>query len=157
MLPSVYIETTIVSYLVARPSRDVIMAERQRQTREWWENRRGEYRLFTSQTTLVEARRGETFMARTRLAALVGIPLIPERNGIAALAKALHAHGALPINATADVYHMASAAAERIDYLLTWDRRHIANPHIRRRCEKVCLEHGAELPILCTPAELLRR
>ena len=157
MRPSVYIETTIVSYLVARPSRDAVMAERQRQTREWWENRRGEYRLFTSDMTLAEVQRGEAFMARTRVAALTGIPLITTHGGISALAEALLTRGPLPINARSDAYHIAVAAAESVTYLLTWDRRHIANPRMKRRCEQVCREFGYELPILCTPYELFRR
>jgi len=133
-----------------------MMAERQRQTRDWWENRRGEYRLFTSDTTLAEVQRGEVFMARRRVAALSGIPIIPAHRGIVALAEALVARGPLPVNAKADAYHIASASVGRVDYLLTWNCRHIANPNIYRRCERVCHEHGAILPILCTPDTLLR-
>ncbi len=157
MPPSVYIETSIVSYLVARPSRDPIMAARQRQTRDWWENHRGEYRLFTSEATLEEVRHGEAFMARTRLATLAGIPIIPEHGGIAALAEALVERGPLPVNAQTDAFHIATAAVASIDFLLTWDCRHIANPRMHRRCERLCQEFGAELPILCTPDDLLRR
>ncbi|MBD0318729.1 MAG: type II toxin-antitoxin system VapC family toxin [Gemmatimonadetes bacterium] len=157
MPPSVYIETSIVSYLVARPSRDPLMAERQRQTRDWWANRRGAYRLLTSEKTLEEARRGEAFMARSRVAALAGIPLIPGNERITSLAEALLARGPVPMNARSDAYHIAIAAVEGVAYLLTWDRRHIANPSMTRRCEQVCREFGCELPVLCTPEELLRR
>ncbi|HEX8674160.1 MAG TPA: type II toxin-antitoxin system VapC family toxin [Longimicrobium sp.] len=151
-----YIETSIVSYLVARPSRDPMMAERQRQTRDWWENRRADFRLFTSGTTFAEARRGEVFMARSRVTALAGIPIIPANRGIVALAKALVAGGPLPVSAKADAYHIATAAVGGLDYLLTWNCRHIANASMYRRCEQVCRDHGAVLPILCTPDTLLR-
>ncbi|HEX8453045.1 MAG TPA: type II toxin-antitoxin system VapC family toxin [Longimicrobium sp.] len=132
------------------------MAERQRQTRDWWENHRGEYQLFTSETTIEECRLGEAFMARRRVVALAGIPIIPAYSGIAALAEALVARGPLPVKAKTDAFHIAAAAMERIAYLLTWDCRHIANPRMYRRCETICHDYGAELPILCTPDILLR-
>ena len=102
MPPSVYIETSIVSYLVARPSRDVIMAERQRQTREWWANRAGEYRLFTSKLTLIEAVLGEPEMARRRIEALGGIPLLPMTSAVFQLGKSMIARGPLPAKARSD-------------------------------------------------------
>jgi len=157
MPPSVYIETSIVSYLVARPSRDVIMAERQRQTREWWANRRGEYRLFTAETTVSEALLGESTMAGNRAAVLAGLPLLPTHPAVATLVKALITRGPLPSNAEADAYHIAYAAVYHISYLLTWNCTHIANPRMHPTIRRICREHGYELPVLCTPEELLRR
>ena len=157
MLPSVYIETTVVSYLVARPSRDAIMAERQRQTRAWWENRRGGYALFVSGATVSEALRGELLMARRRAAVLHGIPLLVTRPDVTALGKALVERGPLPSSAESDAYHIAFAAVYRLTYLLTWNCRHIANPRMFSTIERVCREHGVMLPALCTPDELLRR
>lgn len=157
MLPSVYVETTIVSYLVARPSRDPVMAERQCQTREWWETWRGEYRLFSSERTQEEAQRGEPLMARRRLAVLAGMQLIPTGDEVIVLAEALLTRGSLPMRARSDALHIAAAAVGRMDYLLTWDRRHIANSHMKRRRQQLLREYGCELPILCTPEELLRR
>lgn len=157
MPPSVYIETSIVSYLVARPSRDPMMAERQRQTRDWWENRRREYQLFTSETTASEALKGEVAMARSRVAALKRIPRLVTVPAVVALTQRLVVRGPLPSSAEADAYHIAYAAVYGLSYLLTWDIKHIANPRSYRSIEKICREHGFELPFLCTPVELLRR
>ncbi|HEY0036621.1 MAG TPA: type II toxin-antitoxin system VapC family toxin [Longimicrobium sp.] len=157
MLPSVYIETTVVSYLVARPSRDPVMAARQRKTRDWWENRRGEYRLFTSQTTVAEAACGEAAMARRRLAALNGIPVYAILPDVSELGRALIARGPLPANAEADAYHIAFAARHHLDLLLTWNCKHIANPRMYPKIKRVCDEYGFELPAIRTPDELLRR
>jgi hypothetical protein len=157
MLPSVYIETSIVSYLVARPSRDVIMAERQRQTREWWANRRGEYKLFSSESVLHEVGRGEPAMARERAASLSEVPLLRTRPEVEILAEVLIANGPLPSKARSDAVHIALTAASGLDYLLTWNCRHIANPRMYPTIARLCRERGYVPPILCTPDVLLRR
>jgi hypothetical protein len=157
MLPSVYIETSIVSYLVGRPSRDAIMAERQRQTVEWWGTRRGEYRLVTSNVVFREAGRGEAAMALARIAALAGIPVLRMRPVATALAHSLIARGPLPAKAATDASHIAVAAIESVDYLLTWNCRHIANPRIYPAIVRICRERGLKPPVLCTPDDLLRR
>jgi hypothetical protein len=157
MLASVYIETSIVSYLVARPSRDSVMAARQRQTRDWWVNRRGGYRLFTSEIVVDEAGRGDVAMARDRMAALAGIPVLRTGPEIKALASSLVARGPLPASAAADAAHISLATLARIDYLLTWNCRHIANPRMYPTIRRVCRERGFTPPVLCTPDDLLRR
>ncbi|HEX8361347.1 MAG TPA: type II toxin-antitoxin system VapC family toxin [Longimicrobium sp.] len=157
MPQSVYIETSIVSYLVARPSRDVVMAERQRQTHEWWTNRRGEYRLFTSEIVVDEAGRGDAAMARDRMAALAGIPVLRTGPETKALANSLVASGPLPARAAADAAHISLATIAKIDYLLTWNCRHIANPRMYPTIRRVCRERGCTPPVLCTPDDLLRR
>jgi predicted nucleic acid-binding protein len=157
MPPSVYIETSIVSYLVARPSRDPIMAERQRQTRDWWENHRGEYRLVTSESVVREAARGEAAMATRRLTALSGCSVLAVDAEVQKLAEALVTRGPLPSRAEADAYHIALATVHRLEYLLTWNCRHIANPGMYRTIERVCSAQGLYPPLLCTPEELLRR
>ena len=154
MLRSVYIETTIVSYLVARPSRDAIMAERQRQTREWWENRRGRFELFTSELVCREVARGEREMARARTAMLAGIPIFLVDPQVAALAAALLRKGPLPTRAETDAHHIALAAVHGLDYLVTWNCKHIANPRLYQKITNVCRERGFEPPVLCTPEEL---
>ena len=156
MLPSVYIETSIVSYLVARPSRDVIMAERQRQTREWWANR-SQYTLFTSELVVDEAGRGEVAMARDRIGMLAGIPVLRTGPEIKALANTLVARGPLPARAATDATHISLATFAKIDYLLTWNCRHIANPSLYPAIQRVCRERGFTPPVLCTPSDLLRR
>jgi hypothetical protein len=157
MKPSVYIESSIVSYLVARPSRDAAMARRQRQTRDWWENRRTEYRLFTARFALREVLRGEPAMARERAASLRDVVLLRTPREVEVLARALIANGPLPDKARPDAVHIAVAAVSGLDYLLTWNCRHIANPRMYPTITRVCREHGFEPPVLCTPDDLLRR
>jgi hypothetical protein len=157
MLPSVYIETSIVSYLVARPSRDVVMAERQRQTHDWWANRRAGYRLFASEVVMREAASGEPEMVRRRTQALRGIPLLIIDPPVSVLTRALVERGPLPKRAESDADHIALATVNGLDILLTWNCRHIANPWMYATIAKVCRAHGFEPPILCTPADLLRR
>lgn len=157
MLPSVYIETSIVSYLVARPSRDPLMAERQRRTREWWEDWRSEFRLFTSEVTIAEIARGEVGMARARAVAITGIPVLKLTGSVVSLGKALVSRGPLPSDAESDAYHISLATLNGLGYLLTWNCRHIANPHMYPTIRRVCRERGFEPPTLCTPEDLLRR
>jgi predicted nucleic acid-binding protein len=157
MRPSVYIETSIVSYLVARPSRDPLMAERQRQTREWWEDQRAKFDLFTSEMTISEIGRGEAAMARARVAALKSIPVLLLSSAVDTLSAVLIARGPLPSRAEADAYHISVAAVYGVRYLLTWNSKHIANPRMRPKVEVICREYGFEPPILCTPDTFPRR
>ncbi|HEX8359090.1 MAG TPA: type II toxin-antitoxin system VapC family toxin [Longimicrobium sp.] len=157
MLPSVYIETSIVSYLVARPSRDSLMATRQLQTRDWWANLRSGYKLFTSELVAVEVMRGEQEMARRRAQALFGIPLLVAHPEVDELTKALIGRGPLPQRAESDAYHISLATVNGLDILLTWNCRHIANPRMYATIAKVCRGRGFEPPILCTPDDLMRR
>ena len=77
-LPRLYVETTIPSYLVARPSRDLRLAADQLATQEWWDECRRDYELFISQMVLKEARRGDPESATARLERLAGIPLLSD-------------------------------------------------------------------------------
>ncbi|HEY0152109.1 MAG TPA: type II toxin-antitoxin system VapC family toxin [Longimicrobium sp.] len=152
-----YIETSIVSYLVARPSRDPMMAERQRQTRDWWDNHRGEYRLVTSEIVTREAARGEAMMAQARMNILHALPTLAVHKEADDLTRSLLARGPLPSKAETDAYHISLAAVNGLDYLLTWNCRHIANPRMYSTIAKVIQNHGFRLPALCTPDDLLRR
>jgi hypothetical protein len=157
MKPSVYIESSIVSYLVARPSRDAAMAHRQRQTRDWWENRRAEYRLFSSELVLREVLQGEPEMARERVASMNDVSLLRARPEAESLARALVEYGPLPANARPDAGHIAMAAVAGLDYLLTWNSKHIANPRMYPKIARLCRDRGFAPPVLCTPDALLRR
>ncbi len=147
----VYIETTIVSYLTARPSRDLIIAAHQQITLEWWENRRADFDLYTSQFVIRESSAGEVAMAQKRLDALDGVPLLSVSPEALALARA----GPIPEKAETDALHIAVAAANGMDYLLTWNCKHIANAEMQTGIGKFCRAAGFEPPIICTPEELL--
>jgi predicted nucleic acid-binding protein len=152
---SVYLETTVVSYLTARPSRDLILRAHQQITRAWWRTRRSGFDLFVSPLVLQEAGDGDPQAARRRLAALAGIPVLAAVPGALAVAHALRNRGPIPPRAAADAMHIAIAAAHGVEYLLTWNCTHIANAQMRPSIERLCREEGFEPPILCTPEELL--
>lgn len=155
MPKSVFIETTIPSYLVARKSRDVIQAARQELTAEWWSGHRHRYDLFTSQIVLDETARGEPQMAALRLDVLNGIPLLDIDDAVLALARDLVVRFIVPAKALDDSFHIACAAVHRMEFLLTWNCRHIANPHHQRRIRACLAAHGLDMPVICTPEELV--
>jgi len=152
-LRTVYVETSIVSYLTARPSRDVVLAGHQHTTRRWWRGRRS-FRLVISQLVLDEAGAGDPISRTRRLRTLRGIPILSLTDRAAELAAALVRRGALPRKATVDAFHIGIAAAHQIDFLLTWNCKHLANAATRGTIEAVCRSAGLAPPTICTPEEL---
>jgi hypothetical protein len=155
MADRVYLETTVVSYLTARPNRDVVIAGHQQTTHEWWDTRRGNYELCISQLVLKEAGAGDSEAAQERLDVLKGMTLLETSAQALALAKELIQAGALPAKAADDALHIAVASMNGIPYLLTWNCRHLANATMRPVIETVCAVKGVKAPIICTPEELL--
>ena len=152
--PTVYIETSIVSYLTARPSRELLVAAHQQLTVVWWDEQRARYALFTSQVVLAEARAGDPEAAQRRLAVLERPPLLDVTDAAIALATMLVTGRALPAQAAQDALHLAIACVHGMQYLLTWNCTHLANARLRSRIEQVCREAGYSPPIICTPEEL---
>jgi len=150
----VYIETTFVSYLTARPSRDLVMAAHQQITHEWWDARRAGYELCISQLVLDEAGEGDAQAAQERLLVLRPMLVLETTTDALELAKELLQAGALPEKAADDALHVAIAAAKAVPYLLTWNCRHLANAVMRPVIETVCKAKGFKAPIICTPEEL---
>ncbi len=155
MKPKVYIETTVASYLTARPNRDLIIAAHQQLTQEWWENRRTDFDLYVSQLVIQESSAGAAVMAQKRLEILDGLPLLDVNREAMSLARALVEKGPIPEKAAVDALHIAVATVHGIDYLLTWNCKHIANAEMQASVAKICREAGYEPPIICTPEELL--
>jgi len=155
MPESVFIETTIPSYLVARRPRDIVQAARQELTMEWWSRHRQRYELFTSEVVLDEVARGEPAMAGKRLDALRGILLVDIDGAVTMLARELVESGVIPERVPDDAFHIACASVHRMDFLLTWNCRHIANPHNQRRIRQILTGHGLEMPVICTPEGLI--
>jgi predicted nucleic acid-binding protein len=155
MAERVYIETTIVSYLIARPSRDVVIAGHQQVTHEWWDIRRANYELCLSQLVLDEAGAGDAQAAQERLLVLQPLLVLETTTEALDLAKQLLQAGALPAKAANDALHIAVAATQAIHFLLTWNCRHLANAAMRPVIETVCQARGFKAPIICTPEELL--
>ncbi|HEV3022856.1 MAG TPA: type II toxin-antitoxin system VapC family toxin [Pirellulales bacterium] len=156
MKPKTYIETTIVSYLTARPSRDLITAAHQQITRDWWDTRRDDFELFISQVVIDEASAGDPDAAARRLAVLEQIPVLEPNAAIGVLIKSLVKEVPLPPKAADDAAHIAFSVVNGMDYLLTWNCTHIANAVLRGGIEAVCRGLGYLPPIICTPEQLLK-
>src|SRR5436305_575026 len=154
MRQTVYIETSIVSYLAAYLSRDLITAAHQQITHTWWQKRRPEFLIFASQVVLDESAAGDPQMASRRTEILKDVPLLEITPEVAELAATLIARLPLPPRAGADAAHIAVAAYHGMSFLLTWNCTHIANAALRPRIEKICREQGYSAPVLCTPEEL---
>ena len=152
---SVYIETTIPSYYSGRRPRDFVLAARQELTIEWWDQYRSEYELYSSQIVLDESRRGHPEAAARREQLLLEVPLLDISDKVIRVAEDLIASGIIPKKVADDAYHIACAGVHRIDFLLTWNCAHIANPHNRRRLRRQLAGHGIEIPVICTPEELI--
>ena len=153
--PRVYIETTIPSYLTSRMSRDLVVAARQELTIEWWADHRQRFDLYTSENVIAEAAEGDAEAAARRLEALRGIPSLGFTPEARALAKRFFASGLIPARALEDASHVAIATVHGMDYLVTWNCRHIANGEIMRRLAAITAEFGYELPVLCIPEQLM--
>ena len=154
-MPTVYIETSIVSYLTARPSRDVVTLAHQKVTREWWNMRRANFQLFISEFVIEEAEEGDPEAARRRLETLAEMEELDLHNEARPLARTLVEEGPLPEKAALDALHIAVSATSGMDYLLTWNMTHIANAAIRDQIEEICRSSGHEPPIMCTPEEMI--
>ncbi|HET7228691.1 MAG TPA: type II toxin-antitoxin system VapC family toxin [Longimicrobium sp.] len=152
--PTVYVETSVISYLAATPSGDVITRAHQKSTRSWWVQR-GYWDLFTSTVAVGEIVRGDHRTAVRRLEMLADLALLPVTPDAKALAAQFLTRGTLPAKARLDAEHIAVAAVNRLAYIVTWNLKHIANPAIRTRVEALCLSEGYQPPIACTPEELL--
>ena len=153
--PRVYLETTVISYLTARPSRNLRVMAHQEITVDWWSRRRMSFELYVSRLVVDEASAGDAEAAARRLSTLEAIPRLELTEPVSALAAQLVAQAGIPREAVEDAVHVAIAAAHGMDYLLTWNCRHIANAAMRNRIEDVCASSGFEAPVICTPEELL--
>jgi len=154
-MDSVYIETTIVGHIAGRVHPDPIVATRQQITRDWWQNAASGYELFISQVVLEECSEGDPSVAAERLEVVKDLDLLESSDEVDDLADALISEKAVPASEPRDAFHIAIAAVNGLEYLLTWNCRHIANATLRGRIEKVCRDAGYEPPIICTPEELV--
>ena len=154
-MESVYLETTIASYLTAWRSQKPVMAGQQDETHEWWNKHRQQYELFISDLVLEEAAGGDPDAAKRRLEILNGTSVLEQSEATDTLAKAIFIGLSLPQKAEYDAFHIAVATIHGIDYLLTWNCRHIANIKHRRKIESICRSAGYEPPLICTPTEMM--
>lgn len=154
MKPKVYVETTVLSYLTAWPSRDIVIAGHQQVTRDWWKTCPERFEMVASELVVQEAGEGDVQASADRLAILRDVPLIETAEAALTLARQLVAAAAIPQKAADDALHLAIAATNGVEYLVTWNCRHLANATMRGQIEAVCRAAGYEPPIICTPEEL---
>ncbi|WP_066377490.1 type II toxin-antitoxin system VapC family toxin [Anabaena sp. 4-3] len=157
MKEKVYVETSVISYLTSRPSRDIVIAGHQQITQEWWQNYRDKFALVASQLVIQEASAGDSIAAERRLKILETIELLEAREDSLTLAQAFLDFKIMPQKAAEDALHIAIAVTNGINYLLTWNCKHIANALMRREIESICRSQGYEPVIICTPEELIER
>jgi hypothetical protein len=151
----IFVETTIPSYLVARPARDVVQMARQQTTRDWWEHCRSEHELFTSQIVLDEAGAGDVALAHARLELLAPVTLLEISEPVLVFTRKIIDGGLLPSDADRDAAHIATATIHRLDALLSLNFRHLVNVSIQSRLRRLALREGYDLPAICTPEELM--
>ena len=152
---TVYVETSVVSYLTARAASGLLAAAWQTATVEWWDTHRPRFDLCTSALTIEEAERGDPEAAARRLEALSGIAMLPVTDDVASLADELIRKGALPAGAQNDAVHIAVSAIHGVDYLLTWNFRHLANAETKPLVREICEQQGYASLEICTPSELM--
>ena len=155
MKPKLYIETTIPSYLVSAPSRDLVVAGHQQITRLWWDNRKDQFNIFISQFIIDEVSAGDHKQAKKRLDIVAPFAQLEITDEVTRLAQALLNDRVIPRKAATDAAHIAVAAVHGMDYLMTWNCSHIANATIFNSVKRVCSEQGFSFPIICTPEELM--
>ena len=155
--PTLYLETTIPSYLAARPSRDIIVAGHQQITHEWWEEERRKFQLYISQPVLLETKAGDPHVALSRMNYLEGIDILPTHKEIEYIASKYLSVLGIPEKCILDSIHLAYAVFYNLDYLLTWNCKHLAHGEIRKKLKQYNHSIGLETPEILTPNELLRR
>jgi hypothetical protein len=155
MKSKVYVESSIISYLTSKPSRDVIAIANQSITSDWWEFERHKFDLVISEFVIAEISLGNPEAAQRRLTAIKDLMVLMVTQEVNVLCSALIKSNALPAKAEVDAFHVSVAAVNGVEYLLTWNCTHIANAYTRPKIEKACRALGYEPPIICTPQELL--
>ena len=155
MKQKVYIETTIISYLAARMSTNTIMAGRQVLTQDWWEQYSSSFDLVVSELVFQEAKEGDSVAALKRFEYISEIDSLTISDDAVHLAEALVKAGAIPKQYGEDALHIAVCAVNGIDFLLTWNCKHLANAFLRLKIVETVEDKGYQCPVICTPAELM--
>lgn len=154
-MESVYLETTFVSYLVSLPARDLVIAAHQQVTHDWWSHRRQQFRCVVSQVVIDEISAGDPDEIRKRLEVVEPLDVLSATEEAEELTQTIIDAGALPAKSVRDAAHVAVATVHGIEYLLTWNCKHLANAQIAGKIQRICDDHELVMPRICTPEELL--
>lgn len=155
-MDKVYLETTIPSYVVSKLSRDIIVLSHQQTTKDWWENNKIDYELYISQIVIDEISEGDKDLAKNRNELIKNIPLLEYNNEVEKLAEMYFKYFKFQKKALRDAFHIAFAVYYEIDFLLTWNCRHLANANVRTNLVKLNYDLNYKTPDICTPEELIK-
>jgi predicted nucleic acid-binding protein len=155
MKETVYLETSVVSYYTARPSRDVVVLAHHEITRQWWEKALNEYEIFISQAVIDEVREGDPEASEERLKAIADFKHLEINSKVGEMTDIYIAKLEIPPKEVGDAVHIAIASIHEVDYLVTWNCSHIANGAIIKKLAEINTGYGVHTPVLCTPEELL--
>jgi hypothetical protein len=153
--PTLYMETTVPSYLLAEPSHDLLVVTRQETTRMWWHRDHARFAVFVSDAVLDEAERGDRRAAKRRRDFLDQFPVLPDTPEVQRLTDLYFRERIVPSQKAADAAHLAFASVYRIEFLCTWNFKHLANAFALRRLRALNEKQGLFTPYVCTPDELL--
>ena len=154
MKEKVYLDTTIPSYIIATPSRDIILLTHQELTREWWEESRENYDLYISDIVILEINGGNREYAQKRSDLLNGIKVLENNSEIEVLVNKYMNHFNFPEKLYRDMYHVAFTVYYKIDFLLTWNFAHLNNAHFKVQLHRFNRKNGYDSPEICNPEEL---
>lgn len=152
--PTLYIETSVISYLTARPSANIVHQARQQATTMWWRECLKRYDAYVSEVVLNEASSGDNFAAQRRLEVIKSLPVVPMSRKALDLAQSLVTKKIIPPNAAGDAMHLALAMVNKLDFLASWNYRHLANAEVRHKLELWSRRQEIVIPTICTPEEL---
>ena len=154
-METVYLETSFISYLVGNPSQDELNAQRQDLSRRWWHFRRSEFNCVVSTMVWQEIAEGDQNEAEKRKSAIAPYQILHATPAILQLADAIVARGLLPTKAQADAIHIAIGAVYSVDYIVSWNFKHLVNASIQSRIRLLIESMGLRMPIVCTPEALM--
>jgi hypothetical protein len=154
MLKRIYLETSVISFLTARQATDVVLAGHQESTHLFWKQR-NDYELFISDMVIQECEKGDAECAQNRMIAIQGLPVLNVDNEVERLASELIIKGAVPKKSLEDAVHIAVASVNAIDFIVTWNFKHINNPFMKQQIRTVIVNLGYAMPEICSPEELL--
>lgn len=152
----VYLETSVISYLAARPSRDVVKLAKQELTLEWWRQHRKYFELYVSAFVLDEIGVGDPEAAKQRLDLVADLPVLAVNAEIITFYEYLLSAKIVPAKAAPDAFHIAMAAYHGMAYLLTWNFKHINNAAMRGKIAAAVNAAGYTEAVTVTPEELRR-
>ena len=153
--PTLYLETSIPSFLLAEPSRDLVATARQEITRTWWRRDHAQFTVFISQTVLDEAICGNRAAAAKRSEFLSQFPILIPTQEVQRLTELYLKQHIVPAEKPDDAIHLAFAVAYRIMFLCTWNFKHLANAFVLHRLRELNDKQGLFTPQVCTPEVLL--